>query len=87
MNTDGLFDGLIRPTYPLFLNAKAQRTQSGYRRSDAFVPVIDGGTVADLKIADRRWEARQLRTQASVAAAFPTGRRASGASVPPFIRR
>ena len=46
------------------------------------VPRIDGGTADDLKIADYRWKARQLRTQASVVVVLSTGRHACGASVP-----
>ena len=47
--------------------------------------MIDGGTVGDLSITAHRWEARQLRMQASVVAALPAGRRAWGASVPPHF--
>ena len=47
------------------------------------MPRIDGGTGGDLTIADHRVEARQLRTQASVVAVLPPGRRARGASIPP----
>jgi hypothetical protein len=44
-----------------------------------------GGNAGDLSIAAYRWEARQLRMQASVVAELPTGRRADGASVPPDL--
>jgi len=43
--------------------------------------------VGDLTIAARLWEADQLRTQASVAAVFPTDRRARGAPVPPHFHQ
>ena len=45
---------------------------------------IDGGNAGDLTIACR-WEAGLLRTRAFVAAMLPTGRRARGASVPPYF--
>jgi len=71
-------------TDPVFHREDAKNAKSLTLRSAA-VPRIDGGTVGDLAIAAHRCEARQLRTQASVVAILPPGRRARGASVPPYL--
>jgi len=72
------------PTDPVFHRKDAKNAKSLTLHSAA-VPRIDGGTVDDLAIAAHRCEARQLRTQASVVAILPPGRRARGASVPPRL--